>query len=66
MSSRVALKQFRQDGASQDDAIRWNSTTGRWEPAPIPTCEDCLHRLIITTWGGIVYDTDGELVLKES
>lgn len=66
MSSRVALKQLRQDGAVQDDAIRWNATTERWEPASIPSCADCLHRLIITTWGGVVYDTDGELVLKET
>jgi hypothetical protein len=65
--TQVALKQIRTDGAVEGDVVQYNSATGDWEPADPSgsVAEAALHRLIITTWGGIVYDSDGELVLKE-
>jgi hypothetical protein len=64
--SRVALKQIRTDGAVDGDVVQYNSATGDWEPADPAgsVAAAALQRLIITTWGGIVYNSNGELVLK--
>jgi hypothetical protein len=64
--SKVALKQIRIDGAEDGDVIQYNSATGDWEPSdPAGGVADAtLQRLIITTWGGIVYESAGELVVK--
>ena len=66
--SRPELKQISTAGAVDGDVIQYNSATGNWEPADpaASVAEAVLHRLIITTWGGIVYDSNGELVLKEA
>lgn len=64
--TRVALKQIRTDGAVNGDVVQYNSTSGEWEPADPAGVSEALQRLIITTWGGIVYDSNGELVLKEA